>query len=382
MKGLMKRYLRMGIVIVLLVSLSLGLSGAWWDGSFASSRDSNRVSRLPGGNPIKDGKALLRYALPIDSQPVRAIQADLEDIANHLRASRRWGPIKKDLRSARWTLSSRHKTLLASVVPQHQAEAETILSTLDRGITTMLDSVDAKDKGQLWLQRGELLDLVGQLEEWMVPRDGLDYGVPEAYGYLPQLQGRATVAIETAKGNLTVVVDGYNAPITAGNFVDLVQRGFYDGLPFTRAEDVYVLQTGDPPGPEAGFVDPETGRYRSIPLEIKLDPDTPPLYGMTSEAAGRYRENPVLPFSAYGTLALARPEGDPNGGSSQFFFFLFDPALTPAGLNLLDGRYAVFGYTVEGQEVLDQLKRGDRIETARVIAGGENLVYPDQGADA
>ncbi|MFN9956163.1 MAG: peptidylprolyl isomerase, partial [bacterium] len=39
------------------------------------------------------------------------------------------------------------------------------------------------------------------------------------------------------------MADGYNAPLTAGAFVDLVRRGFYDGLPFNRAEDFYVLQT-------------------------------------------------------------------------------------------------------------------------------------------
>jgi len=40
---------------------------------------------------------------------------------------------------------------------------------------------------------------------------------------------------------------------------------------------------------------------------------------------------------------MARPESDPNGGSSQFSF-LFEPELSPAGRNLLDGRYSVFGY--------------------------------------
>ncbi|NEN99400.1 MAG: peptidylprolyl isomerase, partial [Moorea sp. SIO3I7] len=91
---------------------------------------------------------------------------------------------------------------------------------------------------------------------------------------------------------------------------------------------------------------------------------------------GRYREQPVLPFSAYGTLAMARPAEDPNGGSSQFFFFLFQPELTPAGINFMDGRYSVFGYVVENKELLRQLKRGDVIESMRVIDGIENLVEP------
>jgi peptidylprolyl isomerase len=171
-------------------------------------------------------------------------------------------------------------------------------------------------------------------------------------------------------------VDGYSAPVTAGNFVDLVQRQFYDGMPFIRAEDNYVLQTGDPEGSEQGFIDPKTKQYRAIPLEILVKGDAEPIYGETLESLGRYLEDPVLPFSAFGTLGMARPESDPNGASSQFFFFLFEPELTPAGLNLLDGRYAVFGYVVDGKDVLDKLGQGDRIESAKVVAGLDNLVAP------
>ena len=50
---------------------------------------------------------------------------------------------------------------------------------------------------------------------------------------------------------MRIVVDGYNAPVTAGNFVDLVQRGFYDGMAIQRA-DGFVVQTGDPDGPVRG----------------------------------------------------------------------------------------------------------------------------------
>ena len=46
---------------------------------------------------------------------------------------------------------------------------------------------------------------------------------------------------------MRIVVDGYNAPVTAGNFVDLVARGFYDGMDIQRA-DGFVVQTGKPPG--------------------------------------------------------------------------------------------------------------------------------------
>jgi Peptidyl-prolyl cis-trans isomerase (rotamase) - cyclophilin family len=153
-----------------------------------------------------------------------------------------------------------------------------------------------------------------------------------------------------------------------------VQQGFYNHLPFTRAEESYVVQAGDPPGDADGYVDPRTGRIRRIPLEIRVQGDKQPLYGTTLEAAGRYLEKPVLPFAAYGTLAMARDEFDPNSASSQFFFLLFEPELTPAGINLLDGRYAVFGYLIDGKPVLEKIRAGDEIERIEILNGAEYLI--------
>ncbi|MCS6793351.1 MAG: peptidylprolyl isomerase [Oscillatoriaceae bacterium SKW80] len=359
----LKPWLKISLVAVLLLAL-------WIEPSIAASRQ----SRLPAGNAITDGRALLRYALPIDNQAVRKLQASIEDIATQLRANRRWSAIKSDISEAEKILNSRFDELLSSVADEKKPQAESLIAQIKQGLLSIKDAVEAKDKNQTWEQRAQLLMLVGQLEALMVKE--FPFEVPPEYSHLPQLKGRATVEMTTEKGTITMIVDGYSAPVTAGNFVDLVQRGFYDGLEFIRSEESYVLQAGDPPGPEEGFIDPATGKYRNIPLEILVKGDTVPTYGITLEDAGRYRDMPVLPFSAYGAVAMARPEFDPNGASSQFFFFLFEPELTPAGLNLLDGRYAVFGYVVEGKEVLGKLKQGDKIISAKVIDGAEYLVQP------
>ena len=139
----------------------------------------------------------------------------------------------------------------------------------------------------------------------------------------------------------------------------------------------HVLQTGDPEGPETGFIDPKSKEYRAVPLEILVEGDDAPTYGATLEELGRFLEKPVLPFNSFGALAMARPESEPDGGSSQIFFFLFEPELTPAGLNLLDGRYAVFGYTIDGQDALDVMGRqGGKVISAQVVDGLDNLVKP------
>ncbi|NLQ04842.1 peptidylprolyl isomerase [Cylindrospermopsis raciborskii] len=363
----MFKFIRSGLIyslkVILLGMIFLGTSTIGWT-SYAA---------LPSGNAITDGRALLRYALPIENQPVRKLQASLEDISNQLRANKRWGAISRDLSQASRILD-RPSQILTSIPPERQPQAESWIGELKSGIGELQEVVKTRQKTPILEGRAKLLNLVSLLEESMV--QGFPFEVPAEFSNLPQLKGRATIAIKTNKGDLTVVVDGYSAPVTAGNFVDLVQRGFYNGLKFTRSEESYVLQTGDPEGKEVGFIDPVTGKYRAIPLEILAEGDKQPTYGITLEDAGRYLDMPVLPFSSFGALAMARPEGDPDGGSSQIFFFLFEPELTPAGRNLLDGRYAVFGYLVEGKEILDKLKAGDIIESAQVIQGIENLVEP------
>lgn len=372
-----QRLLRTSALAVLLLSLSVGLSGAWWN--FGSDDDApdprpRAESVLPRGNAITDPTALLRYALPIANRPVRDLQRDIEDIAYNLRA-RRWGPIGKDIKGASRAVGYRAPQLLEGVPDPRRPEAEVLVAELREAIEVLGGAAERKDKEAVWTERRKVLTKIDRLEEMMVA--GFPYEVPAEYADLPQLKGRATVELETTKGTIVVVVDGYSAPVTAGNFVDLVERGFYDDLPFIRSEEFYIAQFGDPPGPADGFIDPETNEYRGIPLEILIRGDYEPTYGATLEDIGRYREQPVLPFSAYGTLALARPSLKVNGGSSQAFFFLFEPNLTPAGLNLLDGRYAVFGYAVGGQEALSKIEpQVDRILTARTVAGGENLVRP------
>ena len=114
-----------------------------------------------------------------------------------------------------------------------------------------------------------------------------------------------------------------------------------------QRSDGFVVQTGDPDSESVGYTGgkeaPGIGRgkngERLIPLEITIKGDKAPLYETTIEDEGRGGEATVLPFSSYGAMGWARDEYDVNSGSSQFFWLLFDSDLTPAGKNVLDGRY-------------------------------------------
>jgi peptidylprolyl isomerase len=365
-----KSLFKTSFLAIVLFSLSLNLSGAGWNWQ---DNTSVLISKLPAKDAITDPQAILRYALPIDNDTIRKLQEDLEDIAKQVRAQR-WISINRDVKNATSILENRSDKILATIPEEKKEAAKTILQQMQTDMSQLQAATETKDKEAIYDRRNKLLSSVGNLESLMVEK--FPFEVPEEYSNLPKLMGRATVAMKTTKGDLTIVVDGYSAPINAGNFVDLVQRGFYDGLDFTRAGDDFVVQSGDPAGDDDGFIDPKTGKYRAIPMEVLIDEDSTPIYGNTLEDLGIYLANLALPFNAYGAVALARPDSDPNGGSSQFFFFKFDTELTPPGFNLMDGRYSVFGYVVEGKSVLEELTAKDKIISAKVIDGLDNLVEP------
>ena len=85
----------------------------------------------------------------------------------------------------------------------------------------------------------------------------------------------------------------------------------------------------------------------------------------------------ALPFQAYGAVGMARDNGDPDSGSSQFFVLKWNQALNPPGRNTLDGFYSCFGYvTSDNVHLLDQVSTEDKIVYAKVTSGIEHLKRP------
>ena len=136
--------------------------------------------------------------------------------------------------------------------------------------------------------------------------------------------------IQTNHGPITVELFEDKAPITAGNFIDLVKQGFYNGLKFHRYEPGFVIQGGDPQGNgTGGYMDPATKRERRIKLEV----------------------SPELKHGEAGAVAMARSQS-PDSASCQFYI-----TLGPAAF--LDMNYAVFGRVVGGMDAVKQLRAGD-----------------------
>ena len=329
------------------------------------------MAALPTKSAIKDPRVILRNALPIENEVLRDVQHTLEQMPR-LANLKRWNNLKKDVEMIAGDLTQNKAQLIAAVNSDRQASVTEHLASLEKSITPLQEAIAIKDRNNVKALVEKALGYVGLVEADFVK--AFPFEVPAQYAGLPQLKGRALVELSTEKGNAIITVDGYNAPVNAGQFVDLVQKGFYDGLTFTRADENYYLQTGDPVGAIDGYIDPKTGKYRNVPIEVRLPDQKIPNYGKTFEEMGLSGTLPVLPFASFGTVAMAHPNDDSNAGSSQFFIYLFESELTPAGLNLLDGNYTVFGYVTEGKETLDKLRLGDKILSARVISGAENLV--------
>ncbi len=136
------------------------------------------------------------------------------------------------------------------------------------------------------------------------------------------------VVVDTNHGSFRIELFEDRAPKTAGNFLDLVEKGFYDGVVFHRVIDGFMIQGGCPEGSGRGG----------------------PGYTIRDEF------HPELRHEAEGVLSMAN--AGPNTGGSQFFITLAETAW-------LDGKHAVFGRVVEGMEVVRAIGqaptgRGDR----------------------
>ena len=187
------------------------------------------------------------------------------------------------------------------------------------------------------------------------------------------LKGTAVVSLQTAKGEVRIALDGSAAPLTSGNFVDLTNRGAYNGTVFHRVvrEPVpFVVQGGDPQSANpkvsptqyglGSYMDPSSGEARLIPLEIKLKSEAKPRYGELLTAPGTTRQLELA--HQRGAVAMAR-SADPNSASAQFYIAL-------EALPELDGRYAVFGRVVQGMDVVDRIQQGDKLIKAQLLEGG------------
>lgn len=133
---------------------------------------------------------------------------------------------------------------------------------------------------------------------------------------------------DTDRGTIRVELAADKAPLTVANFVNLAQRGFYDGLKFHRVINDFMIQGGCPQGTGTGG----------------------PGYRFEDETSNGLRHE-------RGVLSMAN--AGPNTNGSQFF-------ITHVPTPWLDGKHTVFGKVIEGLDVVDAVKQGDTIKSLKI----------------
>jgi len=125
----------------------------------------------------------------------------------------------------------------------------------------------------------------------------------------------------TNMGSFKIELYKDKAPITVGNFIKLVDKGFYNGLIFHRVIPDFMIQTGCPHG--TGYGGP------GYTIQDEFHPD--------------------LKHDSKGIVSMANT-GQPNTGGSQFF-------ITVAPTPWLDGKHAIFGKVIEGMDVVEKISK-------------------------
>ena len=139
------------------------------------------------------------------------------------------------------------------------------------------------------------------------------------------LTGKHRAEIVIAEyGKLELELDADVAPITVTNFVNLVKKGFYNGLTFHRIMSGFMIQGGDPNGDGTG--------------------------GSEETIKGEFKSNGVENTMSHkrGVISMARTQNDPDSASSQFF-------IVQADSDFLDGDYAAFGKVTAGMDIVDKI---------------------------
>ena len=137
------------------------------------------------------------------------------------------------------------------------------------------------------------------------------------------------VTMKTSKGDIVLRLYPQYAPITVNNFVALSRDGFYDGLNFHRVISNFMIQGGCPEGSGRGG----------------------PGYRFQDEFVG----NPMK----HEAKVISMANAGPGTNGSQFF-------ITHSPQPHLDGRHTVFGKVTSGEDVVDAVRQGDKIESVTV----------------
>lgn len=344
------------------------------------------VLNSPNARIPRTVDAALRRSIPAFNPQVQAMQRSLEDVAYLLRIPQRkpWGNMAGDVAAALAAFDNR-PALLAGVPPAQQPEAEQLLDELFAKLKQLELAVKTQQPDFVGVRIADSLKRIADLELLQAP--GLSFSLPREYASRPYLAGRAIVqlTVEKADGSLAFVdnlngglskqgtvlltLDGYSAPISAGNFVVNVLDGLYNNKPI-QASYASVITPGNSVQPRP-----------PIPLENLPAGTFDPLYRLPLDVQSG--ELPVLPLSIAGAVSMTHlPDTESFLSGDEWFIYKFDKQQAGlSGLSFDEGTFGVFGYVTDGMAVVTKLQTGDTIVSAEVVSGLERLVRPEAGSN-
>jgi len=287
---------------------------------------------------VKDGRQHLRLATPVGSKmqfsgtlspdsPVKRVTDSLELIRLRLEQV---GYTNKNAWSGAATDVSNVVSILATKGSDQQLVGigkKALFDDFRSQFNALESAVKEKDAIETLKLQEQAASTFNQLQMSGLPMKKLPYSLPDDYATLPKLFGRATVDFTLEKSGrgfqlnptdptyskeqtFRIVLDGYTHPITAGNFLDLVDKKVYDGVSL-RGEELTVYTQK----PE-GYIPSGAAESRKIPLEIFYKKDAEPTYGITSDDDSRATDTQKLPFQAFGALGMARGNDDVDTASA------------------------------------------------------------------
>ncbi|CAL1352804.1 unnamed protein product [Linum trigynum] len=346
----------------------------------------NAVLYSPDTKVPRTGELALRKAIPANAN-MKAIQNSLEDLSYLLRIPQRkpYGTMEGNVKKALKIATEEKNSILASVPEEFRDKGSSLYASLidgKGGLQALIKNIKDQDPDKVSVSLASSLDTIAEIELLQAP--GLSFLLPEQYKDYPRLNGRGTVEFTIEKGDgsafspeaggesrktvkIQVTVDGYSAPLTAGNFAKLVVDGAYDGAKLNTINQAVI--TDDGLDKNAGY---------SVPLEIMPSEQFEPLY--RTKLSIQDGELPVLPMSVYGAVAMAHSDvSEEYSAPYQFFFYLYDKRNSGlGGLSFDEGQFSVFGYATSGRDILSQIKTGDVIRSAKMVDGQDRLILPTQ----
>ena len=217
-----------------------------------------------------------------------------------------------EIKKAKEIVKEKRGEIFQPIVKETQASAEVEIENLVIALDRLILACENQDVENFDKWIAKAIEANGNIMVNQV--NDLPFLLPKRYQELPRMTGRAELKFTIKHGDgssfgnlngeplktvdLEITCDGFNAPITAGNFVDAVKRGEFDGSKLNLSETAVIFGNSD------------NSASTSIPLEVKASNEFEPRYRSPLDVASGIDALPSIPLSVNGSVSAMRSATD------------------------------------------------------------------------